>query len=140
MNNTNVSRVLRADAIFNFVAGLASQFYLEPVLLLLGWPGTETTVYARVLGSALIGLSLAVWLAAGHPQQSRDIILSGIVAKTLAGVTILYEIFVLGLDLPSPWLLPAAVGVQVLFVLGEAAYLLSSRPAGAAVRLQGEAP
>ncbi|HEX6385064.1 MAG TPA: hypothetical protein VF177_10370 [Anaerolineae bacterium] len=86
-------------------------------------------MYAKVLGSALIGLALAVWLAAGHPQQSRDIILAGIVAKTLAGVTILYEIFVVGIDLPSPWLLPAAVGIQVLFVLGEAAYLVTSQRA-----------
>jgi hypothetical protein len=35
-----------------------------------------------------------------------------------------------GIDLPSPWLLPAAVGVQVLFALGEAAYCLPSRTGG----------
>jgi hypothetical protein len=43
----------------------------------------------------------------------------------LAGVIVLYWVFVARIDLPSPWLLPAAVVVQVLFVLGEAAYLLS---------------
>ena len=37
----------------------------------------------------------------------------------------------MGIDLPSPWLLPAAVGVQVLFVLGQAYYLLMAHPANA---------
>ena len=135
MNAMNVRWVLRADAVFNFLAGLASQFYLAPVLTLIGWPTTDVRVYAMVLGSALIGLSTGVWLAANHPQQSRDAILAGIVAKTLAGVTILYEVFITGIDLPSPWLLPAAVLVQVLFVLGEVAYLFASRPAKPAVQL-----
>jgi hypothetical protein len=128
MNKTNVSRILRADAIFNLLAGLALQFYVRPLLTLIGWPTADVPVYAIVLGSALIGLSLAVWFAADHPEQSRDTILAGIIAKGLAGVSILYEIFITGISLPSPWLLPAAVGVQVLFVLGEAAYLLTSRP------------
>jgi hypothetical protein len=37
----------------------------------------------------------------------------------LAGVIGLYRVFVAGIELPSPWLLPAAVGAQVLFVIGE---------------------
>ena len=41
------------------------------------------------------------------------------------------EIFIVGIPLPSPWLLPAAVGVQVLFVLGQAYYLLTARPVNA---------
>jgi DMSO reductase anchor subunit len=73
----------------------------------------------------LIGLSLAVWFAANHPEQSRDTVLASIVAKVLAGVIVLFWVFLARIDLPSPWLLLAAVVVQVLFVLGEAAYLLS---------------
>ena len=65
-------------------------------------------------------------LAANHPEQSRGTILAGIVAKGLAGLVIVYQVFVAGIQLPSPWLLPAAVVVQVLFVLGEAAYLVAS--------------
>ena len=38
--------------------------------------------------------------------------------------------FVAGIDLPSHWLLPAAVAVQILFALGEAAYYLPSRTGG----------
>ena len=49
----------------------------------------------------------------------------------MAGLSILYEIFIVGIPLPSPWLLPAAVGIQVLFVLGQATYLLTARPANA---------
>ncbi len=40
-------------------------------------------------------------------------------------MVIVYWVFLAGIELPSPWLLPAAVVVQVLFVLGEAAYILS---------------
>ncbi len=89
------------------------------------WPDTKTPIYANVLGAALIGLSLAVLFAANHPESSRDTILASIVAKVLAGVVIVYWVFLAGIELPSPWLLPAAVVVQVLFVLGEAAYVLS---------------
>ena len=128
MSEKNVKLVLRADAASNFLFGLVLQLYLEPVLPLIGWVGTETPVYAMVLGSALIGLALAVWFAANHPYQSRDTILASIVAKCLAGATILYTVLMGQIALPSPWLLPAAVVVQVLFVIGEAAYLLVSRP------------
>lgn len=127
MTEKNVKLILRTDAAANFLFGLVLQLYLEPVLPLIGWVGTDTPVYAMVLGSALIGLALAVWFAANHPGRSRDTILASIVAKTLAGVTILYTIFTGQLQLPSPWLLPTAVGVQVLFAIGEAAYLLQLR-------------
>jgi hypothetical protein len=73
---------------------------------------------------------LTVILVSRHPEQSRGIILSSVLTKALAGVTILYWEFIAGIDLPSPWLLPAAVGVQVLFALGEAAYCLPSRTGG----------
>jgi sorbitol-specific phosphotransferase system component IIBC len=41
-------------------------------------------------------------------------------------VIIVYWVFIAGISLPSPWLLPAAVVAQVLFVLGEAAYILAN--------------
>jgi hypothetical protein len=105
-----------------------SFFYISPVLAAIGWPDTsDGRIYASTLGAALIGLSLAVWLASNHPDAAHEPILAGIVAKTLAGVTILHHIFVLGVVLPSPILLPAAVVVQVLFVLGEGSYLLANR-------------
>jgi hypothetical protein len=125
MNHKNVARVLRGDGAFNLLAGLALLFFYRPVIELIGWPDTDAPIYANVLGAALIGLSLAVLFAADHPESSRDTILASVVAKGLAGVAILYWVFVAGIELPSPWLLPAAVGVQVLFVLGEAAYLAS---------------
>ena len=127
MTEKNVSLVMRGDAIFNFIAGIAAQLYLASLLTLIGWPLTDTRVYAMVLGSALLGLSVGVWLAASHPAQSRDMLIAAVIAKTLAGVTILYEVFIHGQPLPSPWLLPAAVVVQVLFVLGELAYLVKPR-------------
>ncbi len=125
MNRTDVAWVLRADGTFNLLAGLILLFFYRPIVELIGWPDTDTPIYANVLGAALIGLSLAVWFAANHPEESRDTILAGIVAKGLAGVLIVYWVFVAGIELPSPWLLPAAVVVQVLFVLGETAYLLT---------------
>lgn len=125
MNDKNIVLVLRADGIFNLLAGLVCLVFYRPVVALIGWPDTEVTIYASVLGAALIGLSLAVLFAANHPERSRDTILASIVAKALAGAVIVYQVFLVGIELPSPWLLPAAVVVQVLFVLGEAAYLLS---------------
>lgn len=124
-----VARVLRADGIFNLLAGVVCLLFYRPVVALIGWPDTDVPIYANVLGAALIGLSLAVLFAANHPETSRDTILASIVAKLLAGVIIIYWVFLAGIELPSPWLLPAAVVAQVLFVLGEAAYLLS-RPHG----------
>lgn len=122
---------MRADAIFNFLAGVMLQFYLSGLLRLLGWPAAETRVYALVLGSALIGLSLMVWFGSGRPSRARELLIVSIITHLLAGLSILYEIFIVGIDLPSPWLLPAAVGVQILFVLGEAYYLLRARPGNA---------
>lgn len=128
MNKNNVVRVLRADAIFNLIAGVVSLFYLSAVLAAIGWPDAGAgRIYASTLGGALVALSTGVWLASNHPNQSRDMIIAAVIAKTLAGVTILYYIFVLQTPLPSPWLLPTAVVVQVLFVLGEALYLYTNR-------------
>src|SRR5262245_11029537 len=110
MNRNNVVWVLRADAIFNFIAGVVSLFYLSSLLAAIGWPDTtDGRIYASTLGAALIGLSVGVWLASNHPAQSRDMIIAAVIAKTLAGVTILYYVFVLNTPLPSPFLLPAAV-------------------------------
>ena len=63
MSENAVRRVMRADAVFNLLAGLLLQLNLTGVLTALGWPAPapETRVYALVLGSALIGLSLTVW-------------------------------------------------------------------------------
>jgi hypothetical protein len=61
--------------------------------------------------------------AAGHPERSRDTILATVVAKGLAGVIMLYWVFVSGIRLHPLWLLPAAVRARVLFVLSEEAYL-----------------
>jgi hypothetical protein len=127
MNSTRVTWVLRADGLFNLAAGLVLLVFYRPAVALIGWPDTQTPIYANVLGAALIGLSLIVLLVSRHPGQSRGIILSSVLTKALAGVAILYWVFVARIDLPSPWLLPAAVGVQVLFALGEAAYCLPLR-------------
>ena len=128
MSRQNMVWVLRADAIFNFIAGVVSIFYLSPVLAAIGWPDAgEGRIYASALGAALIGLSIGVWLASNHPEQARDMIIAAVIAKTLAGVTILYYIYVLNTLLPSPFLLPAAVVVQVLFVLGELSFLVRNR-------------
>jgi hypothetical protein len=125
MSRSSVAWVLRTDGAFNFLAGLVLLLFYRPVVTLIGWPDTDTPIYANVLGAALIGLSLAVWFAANHPEQSRDTILASVVAKGLAGVIILYWVFIARIELPSAWLLPAAVGIQVLFALGEAVYLYS---------------
>jgi hypothetical protein len=125
MTRAGVAWVLRADGIFNLTAGLVCLLFYRPAVALIGWPDTDVPIYANVLGAALIGLSLAVLFAANHPESSRDTILASLVAKVLAGVVIVYWVFLAGIELPSPWLLPAAVVVQVLFVLGEAAYILS---------------
>jgi len=133
MSEDSVRWVMRADAVFNLLAGLLLQLNLTGVLTALGWPppAPQTRVYALVLGSALIGLSLTIWAASRRPSRAREALTISIITHLLAGLTILYEIFIVGIPLPSPWLLPAAVGVQVLFVLGQALYLLSARPANA---------
>jgi hypothetical protein len=131
MSDPTVRWIMRADAAFNMFAGIMLQFYLSGLLRLLGWPEAETRVYALVLGSALIGLSLMVFVASRRPSRARELLIISIITHLLAGLSILYEIYIVGIDLPSPWLLPAAVGVQVLFVIGEAYYLLTARPANA---------
>lgn len=127
MNASRASLVLRIDGIFNLIAGLVLQLYFRPALALIGWPETETPIYAMVLGSALLGLSLAVLWIAPRPQANRSTILASIIAKGLAGATILYAAFVQQTFIPKPALLAAAVGAQVLFVLGEGWYLWSTQ-------------
>jgi hypothetical protein len=124
MSDNQVKWILRADAIFNFIAGIALQFYIDPLLQLLGWTDTEIRVYPIVLGSALIGLSLINWFVSYRPSELREFIWISVLTHSLAGVSILHQIYFAGLPLPSPWRLPAAVGVQVLFVLGQLLYLL----------------
>lgn len=127
MSDNTVKWILRADAIFNFIAGIALQFYIRPLLDLIGWPDTDVQVYAIVLGAALIGLSLTVWMVSYRPRELREFILISAITKTLAGVSILHQVYLAGQVLPSPWKLPAAVIVQVLFVLGELLYLARTR-------------
>jgi hypothetical protein len=62
--------------------------------------------------------------AVGHPERSRDTILETVVAKGLAGVIMLYWVFVAETEIHPLWLLPAAVRARGLFVLNEAAYLV----------------
>lgn len=133
MSENTIRWIMRADAVFNLLAGLLLQLNLTGVLTALGWPppAPETRVYALVLGSALIGLSLTIWVASRRPSRAREALTISIITHLLAGLSILYEVFIVGIPLPSPWLLPAAVGVQVLFVLGQAYYLLTARPANA---------
>ncbi len=125
MNRSSVARVLRAGGAFNFLASLVLLLFYRPVITLIGWPHTDTPIYANVLGAALIGLSLTVWFAANHLEQSRETILASLIAKGLAAIIILYWVFIARIELPSAWLLHPAVSVQVLFALGEAAYLYS---------------
>jgi hypothetical protein len=88
MNRNNVARVLRADGPFNLFAGLVLPTFYRPFVALIGCPNTQVPIYANVLGAALIVLSLTVILVSRHPEQS------------LAGVTILYWVFIAGIDLP----------------------------------------
>ena len=127
MSERNVRWILRADGIFNLIAALILQFYVEALLPLLGWMPTDTTVYSMTLGSALVGLSLVVLLASNHPVQARDGIFASIVAKGLAGISIVYALFVTQIDSPAPSILLLAVGLQVIFAAGEAAFLLGTR-------------
>ena len=134
--NINVKWVLRADAIFNGLAGVALLFFIRPVLSLIGWPDAQFPIYANTLGAALVGLSLAAYLAGNHPEQSRDTILSVIIAKLISGVIILYYMLIVGAETSAPWFQYLAVGIQLVFVAGEALYLLSpSRPASQEQRL-----
>lgn len=131
MSEAKVALVLWADGIFNLIAGVVLQFYILPIMAIIGWPETDVPIYSTVLGSALIGLSLAVIFAARHPHQYRTTIFAGIIAKTGAGVSILNAILILHIPLPQPVPLIAAVVIQVLFVLAEGLYLLSSGKAAA---------
>lgn len=97
MSRSSVAWVLRADGVFNFLAGLVLLLFYRPVITFIDWPTTETPIYANVLDAALIGLSLAIWFAANHLKLSRDTILASIIAKGLAGIIILYWVLSRGL-------------------------------------------
>ncbi|MEX0788529.1 MAG: hypothetical protein WD040_07005 [Anaerolineales bacterium] len=112
MSAERVAPVLRVDGIFNLIVGLVLQLYFRPALAVIGWPETETPVYAMVLGSALIGLSLAVLWIAPKPLANRSTIPASIIGKGLAGGQILYAAFVQQTFIPKPALLAAAVGAQ----------------------------
>lgn len=127
ISRSTVSLILRADAIFNGLAGLILYFFYQPVIQFALLPNTDKPIYANVLGAALIGLSLDVWFAAKDPDRLREAILAGIITRLLVAPAILYWLLIAGIDLPPLWLGLSAVGAQVLLILGESAYLLGSR-------------
>ena len=67
ISRSNVSLILRVDAIFNGLAGLILYFFLKPLIQLLLFPDTNKPLYANVLGATLIGLSLDIWFASNEP-------------------------------------------------------------------------
>lgn len=125
MSRSNAILVLRADAIFNLLAGVVLYFFYKPLIALILFPDTNTPLYANVLGAALVGLSLDVWFAANDPDRLREPIVAGIITRLLVAPAILYWLLIAGIDLPPLWLGLAAVGAQVLLILGEAAYLFA---------------
>lgn len=127
ISRSSVAWILRADAIFNGFAGLVLLFFYRPVIQLLLLPDTDKPIYANVLGAALIGLSLDVWFAARDPERLREPIVAGIITRLLVAPAILYWLLIAGIDLPPLWLGLAAVGAQVVLILGESAYLLGPR-------------
>jgi hypothetical protein len=52
MNRNNFAWVLRADGLFNLIAGLVLLTFYRPVVALIGWPNTPLPIYASVLGAA----------------------------------------------------------------------------------------
>jgi hypothetical protein len=127
INRAQVGWILRLDAIFNGLAGLILYFFFKPIIQLVLFPDTNKPIYANVLGAALIGLSLDVWFAANDPGRLREAIWAGIITRLLVAPAILYWLLIAGIDLPPIWLGLVAVGAQVLLILGEAAYLLSTQ-------------
>lgn len=127
MSRSSVSWFLRADALFNGLAGLVLYFFYKPVIQMVLFPDTDKPIYANVLGAALIGLSLNVWFAANDPDRLREAIWGGIITRLLVAPAILYWLLIAGIDLPPIWLGLAAVAAQVVLILGEAIYLLSAR-------------
>lgn len=127
ISRSSVAWILRADAIFNGFAGLVLLFFYRPVIQLLLLPDTDKPIYANVLGAALIGLSLDVWFAARDPERLREPIVAGIITRLLVAPAILYWLLIAGIDLLPLWLGLAAVGAQVVLILGESAYLLGPR-------------
>ena len=127
ISRSNVSRILRVDAIFNGLAGLILYFFYKPIIQLILFPDTNKPLYANVLGAALIGLSLDVWFASNDPDRLREAIWAGIITRLLVAPAILYWLFIGGIDLPPVWLGVLAVAAQVVLIAGEALYLYSSR-------------
>ncbi len=127
INRSTVSLILRADAIFNGLAGVILYFFYLPVIQFALLPNTDKPIYANVLGAALIGLSLDVWFASNHPDRLREAIWAGIITRLLVAPAILYWLLIAGIDLPPLWLGLGAVGAQVVLILGESSYLLGNR-------------
>ncbi len=125
MSRANVVWVLRADAILNFVVGTVCYLFYKPLIAAVLFPDTNTPLYANVMGAAIMGLAIIAWLVSNHPDQSRDIIVGGIITRLLVAPAILYWLFIGGIDLPPVWLGVLAVVAQVLLIAGEALYLVS---------------
>jgi hypothetical protein len=126
MNRSNVVWVLRTDGLSNLFAGLVLLTFYRPVVALIGWPDTQMPIYANVLGAALIG---AVVDRDTHLPLSRTVARHHPVKRPYQGACWSDDplLGVRGRDRSTFPLAPAAVGAQVLFVLGEAAYCLPSR-------------
>jgi len=129
ISRSNVTLILRVDAIFNGLAGLVLYFFYKPLIQLVLFPDTNKPLYANVLGAALIGLALDVWFAANEPEKLRGPIVAGIITRLLVAPAILYWLFIGGIDLPPVWLGLLAVTAQVVLIAGEGLYLYSTRGA-----------
>lgn len=132
MNSKNIALVLRIDGVLTALSGLATLIFFRPIIEFMGLPDITPTMYPRVLGALMLGLSYIVWTAARNPGESRDIILGGIVARALGSAVVYYQIFVSQIILPKPLGLPpfslalANVILDVLIVL-EAIYWWNTR-------------
>jgi len=132
IDNKIVAWILRADGVFNAISGLTLLFFIKPLLEPIGWPIMNNPIYANTLGAAIFSLSLMVFFAANRPETSKEFILGSMIAKTLAGLIILYYLIFAQIQTTNTWFQYLAVAIQVCFVAGEGLYLLNSlrKPAG----------
>lgn len=134
MNSKNVSLVLRIDGIAFALGGLNLLAFYRPVIAFSGLPDITPTFYPRILGAMMIGMGFILWMAAHSPEDSRDVILGGIVSRTLGVIVMLAMIYVSRIDLPMPLGISGAVPLTlaaafliVLLVL-EGLFWLNTRP------------
>lgn len=127
ISRSTASWVMRVDALFNGLVGLTLYFFYKPLIQLVLFPDTNKPLYANVLGTALIGLSLDVWFASNDPDRLREVIWAGIVTRLLVAPAILYWLFIGGIDLPPVWLGLLAVLAQVVLIASEFLYVYPSR-------------